>query len=111
MRQEFTKRTKLDAFARSGGKCEGCGAKLATGRIEYHHDKECTYGGTRELVNCVVLCRGCHDAITRRRIRDIAKSNRVRARHLGIKQESSRPIPGSKASGWKHKLNGEWVRR
>lgn len=41
-----------------------------------------------------------------------AKSIRIRARAIGVKKKpKGRPLPGTKASGWKHKLNGEWVRR
>ena len=107
MRQEFTKRTKLDAFERSGGRCEACRARLFPGNIEYHHSTECTFGGAGELGNCSVLCRACHAAITRKRAAVIAKSNRVRERHLGIKRASSRPLPGSKASGIRRRMNGQ----
>jgi 5-methylcytosine-specific restriction enzyme A len=111
MRAEFTKATKLDAWTRANGHCEQCTAKLFPGNIEYHHDKECAYGGTNSVDNCILLCRACHGSITRRRMTDIAKSNRVRAAHLGIKRGSGRPLPGSKASGWKRKMSGTWERR
>lgn len=39
------------------------------------------------------------------------KNRRVRQRHIGAHVTRSRPLPGTKASGWKHKMNGEWVRR
>jgi 5-methylcytosine-specific restriction endonuclease McrA len=84
MRQEFPKRIKLAAFDRAGGKCELCGAKLFAGNIEYHHSKECTFGGEPTLENCVCACRGCHRAVTNRQAKVVAKSNRVRAKHLGI---------------------------
>jgi hypothetical protein len=35
---------------------------------------------------------------------------RVRKRHLGIVKRT-RPIPGSRASGWKRKVNGTVERR
>lgn len=113
MRQEFTKRVKLDAWERCGGRCEGnCGgAKLYPGKYEFHHDTECTFGGQATADNCLVLCIACHSAITRKRASVIAKSNRVRERHLGIKRVSGRPLPGTKASGWRRKLNGTWERR
>ena len=40
-----------------------------------------------------------------------AKWYKVRKRARGIKPKYKRPVPGSKASGWKHKLNGRWERR
>lgn len=98
MRQEFSKATKLDAWTRSGGRCQCCTAKLFPGNIEYHHGVECTYDGGNSTSNCIVLCRACHSAITRKRAADIAKSNRVRAAHLGIKR-SKRTIPGRRFNG------------
>lgn len=84
-RAEFTKRTKAKAFNRSGGKCQSCGVKLAYGNIEFHHDRECTFGGDGNLGNCVVLCRNCHRDITNHRVPVIAKSNRQRAAHIGLR--------------------------
>jgi 5-methylcytosine-specific restriction enzyme A len=89
MRHEFSKRTKLIAWNRSQGRCEACGVKLFTGRIEYHHDKECTFGGSAELENCIVLCRSCHEIITGKRAAVIAKSSRIRGKHIGIKKPRS----------------------
>jgi 5-methylcytosine-specific restriction protein A len=85
-RREFTKAVKLDAWKRAAGQCEKCTAKLFPGNVEYHHDKECTYGGAATIENCVVLCRACHSTITGKRAKDIAKSNRVRNRNIGIKK-------------------------
>jgi len=85
-RAEFSKATKLDAWRISRGHCMKCTAKLFSGNIEYHHDKECTFGGGATLDNCIVLCRTCHSSITKERAAVIAKSNRVRNRHLGIKK-------------------------
>jgi 5-methylcytosine-specific restriction protein A len=86
-RREFTKAIKLAAWKRCGGHCEGCTAKLYPGRIEYHHKTEDTFGGEPTLENCSVLCIACHGAITGERAKVIAKSSRVRAKHLGIKRK------------------------
>lgn len=110
-RAEFTKATKLLAFRNSGGRCQQCTARLGPGNTEYHHDKECTFGGSSDLANCIVLCRACHRIITSFQAALIAKSNRIRERHLGIKRKSSRPMPGSKASGRRKKFNGTVERR
>lgn len=98
MRQEFPKSVKLAAWNAAGGHCQNCTAKLFAGNIEYHHDRECTFAGSAELGNCVVLCRACHSIITRSRAPVIAKSNRVRNRHLGIKR-AKRTIPGRRFNG------------
>ena len=89
-RAEFTAKTKRYALNRCAGKCQSCGVPLtpATG-VEFHHDLECTYGGNNDISNCVVLCGNCHSNITIARVSVIAKSNRVRAKHLGLRNRRS----------------------
>lgn len=41
----------------------------------------------------------------------IAKGSRREARHLGIPRSKSRPLDGTKASGWRKKLDGTVERR
>lgn len=111
-REEFSKRTKLEAFTRCRGRCEGagCGALLRPGHFDYDHDKPAAFGGGATIENCRVLCLGCHRQKTSKRdIPAIAKTNRIRARQAGLKKKSN--FPGSKDSGWKKKMNGEVVRR
>lgn len=110
-RREFTKAIKLAARNRCGGNCEGCTGKLFPGKYEFHHDKEDTFGGEPTLENAVVLCINCHDRITYSRAKVIAKSNRVRNKFLGIKTKKSRPIPGSKASGLRRRMDGTVEKR
>lgn len=109
--RSFPKKVKVAAWKRANGQCEGCHGKLYPGKFEYHHDKEFTFGGESALENCVVLCVACHDKITYSRAKDVAKSNAVRNKHAGIKKTQARPLMGTKASGWKRKMDGTWVRR
>ena len=102
MRREFSKGTKLSAFMRAGGLCEKCGVKLFKKSTEYHHVKEATFDGEPTLENCLAICTACHREITRGRAPAIAKSNRIRKRHVGIKK--ARTI-----LAWR-KFNGELVR-
>ena len=110
-RAEFSRRTRLDAWDRQGGKCNDCGRKLYPGdRIEYDHIITCEQGGGNSLDNCQVLCGWCHDGKTVVDIKRTAKSRSVRAGHIGAKKPK-RPMMGSKASGWKHTLNNGWQKR
>lgn len=104
-RQEFPKKIKLAAFQRSLGSCEECHARLTPGKFEYDHIKEATFNGEPTLDNCRVVCTPCHTRKTSQRAAVIAKSNRQRAKHLGIKRKG-RKIPGSKGSGFRRRFDG-----
>lgn len=111
MRLEFSRRTKLDAWTRAKGHCEQCGCKMLAG-AEYDHDTPCELGGDNSLDNCVCLCPKCHRLKTSGHdIPRIAKAKRQEAKHKNAKTKSSRPMPGSRASGWSKKMDGSVVRR
>lgn len=110
-RQEFTKKTKLAAFARAGGRCEcGCGKKLMPGDVEYDHITAAALGGDNSLENCRVLSRACHRAKTNGDVAAIAKSNRNRAKHIGA-HKSKHPMRCGRHSKFKKKLDGTVVLR
>lgn len=77
MRREFSKRTKLEAWQRAKGCCEGegCGIKLDGKRVEYDHVIADALGGEPTLANCRVLCVVCHLGKTRSDAGKIAKTN------------------------------------
>jgi len=111
-RQEFTTSVKEAAFERSGGICE-CGCKLPIqGRPDYdHYPKPAALGGPGTLDNCRVLDRKCHAKITREKdIPAIAKGKRI-VRKSRNTWTRSRPMPGSRASGWRRKMDGTTERR
>jgi hypothetical protein len=68
-------------------------------------------GGERRESNLRPFLREHHKAKTAKDVAEKSRVYRVRAKHLGARKRTSRPIPGSKASGWKHTMSGEWVRR
>lgn len=112
MRQEFSAKVKVAAFERAGGHCENktCGAKLYTGKFRYDHVIPDWMGGPNTLDNCKVTCLACDRVKTARDQQNIAKTRRVRARHLGA-VSSRNPLPCGKRSPFKKKLTGEVVRR
>lgn len=84
-RHEFHRSVMLEAWKRCGGRCEKCTAKLMPGRYQYDHIVPDALGGEPTLDNCQVLCSACHGEKTAKRdVPAVAKSNRVRAKHLGI---------------------------
>lgn len=110
MRREFSPKVKRAAFERAKGHCEDCGQKLFPGNIEYDHAREDFFEGEPTLDNCVVLCRGCHRVKTAAMRPIVDKTRRQAAKNAGIKAKSS-PLPGSKASGWRKRMDGTVERR
>lgn len=83
-RREFSRKVKAQAWARCGGRCEKCTAKLFPGKYAYDHDLPDQMGGEPTLENCRVLCDACHDEKTFTvDIPTIRKSDRQRDRHIG----------------------------
>jgi 5-methylcytosine-specific restriction protein A len=114
-RAEFSPKTKLLAFRRAGGCCEKCGNKIvgSRGPVQYDHIIPAAIGGSNELDNCQVLCkRPCHDLKTHKTdVPEIARSARLEKKAAGIKKRKGKPMPGTTASGWKHKMDRSWERR
>ena len=124
-RAEFTRTTKLAAWKRAGGPddplCEcGCRQPISdSDPAEYHHIMEAEAGDTEArraylklLVNCLCVRRSCHKRITRTEtMTRIVKSRSQRAGKANAKRQPSRPVPGSKASGWYKPVNGPARRR
>jgi hypothetical protein len=120
-RTEFPQSVKKAAFARcckNGTKpgvpqCENCGIELnrRTGTIYEHLDPD-GLGGKPTFENCGVWCFTCSDIKTHTEDNPrMAKADRVARKHYGLHKPKGRPMPGSKASGWKKPMNGPAVRR
>lgn len=110
-RREFPAKVKVAAFQRANGRCEACTAKLMPGKIRYDHILPDQLGGEPTLENCACICSACHTAKTSRQdVPAIAKAKRIQQKHL-LRKTSSRPLPGSKASGWRKPFNRPPERR
>lgn len=99
-------RTKL--FHAHEGICCLCKLPIFAGRGDkwiVEHIKPLWLGGADDTTNMAPAHERCAIEKTTREAPVKAKSDRVRARHLGIKK-STRPIPGSKASGIRKRMNG-----
>ncbi|WP_366142407.1 HNH endonuclease signature motif containing protein [uncultured Roseibium sp.] len=110
-RLEFTRKTRAKAFERASGRCEKCSAKLKTGEAEYDHILPAELEGDNDLQNCQVLCRICHREKTTRDVQGIRKADRQRDSFSGAKKPKGRPLPGSRNSKFKRKMDGTVVPR
>jgi 5-methylcytosine-specific restriction protein A len=98
---------RLALFLRAGGRCQACGWLLAPGtRWEVDHILPRALGGRDAPDNLQVLCRTCHAGKTARQDAPaLAKTRRLKARHLGATRPRS-IMPGSRRSRWKKGLDG-----
>lgn len=118
MRREFPSSVRVVAFTRAGGRCEMCTSRLSPGNVHYDHRIADGLGGEPVLENCSVLCRSCHgaktfvgDGLQAGDVTRIAKAKRVAAKNIGAREKRGPALMGTKRTGWKHKISGEWVRR
>lgn len=84
-RQEFSEKTKRQAFARANGKCEcGCGRDLY--KPEYHHIIPAFLEGadSNSLENCQCINAGCHKRETKRQRPEINRTRRLEKKRLGL---------------------------
>lgn len=84
---------------------------LAADKWDIDHKIALINGGQNRESNLAPVLREPHRAKTSRDVAEKAKVERTRQKHLGLKSKSSRPMPGSKASPWKMKMNGTVERR
>lgn len=92
MRREFSAKTKLAAWERCNGNCEGCHARII-GRAEYDHILPDAMGGEPTLENCAVLCSKCHRIKTSTGdVPRIAKTKRTKRKAIGAWPKSTRPL-------------------
>lgn len=116
-RLNFTAKTKRAAFQQCGGHCMcGCGYKFKDWREpEYNHIIPTSILRDNSLKNCMVLRRACHKEVTKADRREIDKTRRIIKKQLAPKAKKkawpSRPMPGTKRSGWKRPMNGRAHRR
>lgn len=126
-RREFPNSVKRAAYQRSNGICEchlikgvqglvpgGCNQPLGPGNLFYEHINPDGRGGGNDLSNCACLTKTCWKIKTRTFDQPIvAKVNRQFDMQIGVKTGASGadPIPGTVASGWRHRMRGKWERR
>jgi len=104
-------RVKARIVERQGGKCAETGLifgpKMAP---EFDHIIALINGGQNRESNIQAICAWAHAQKTKQDVAQKSKNARVRSKHLGIHQAKS-PLPGSRKSKWKRKVNGTVVPR
>ncbi len=97
--KEFSPATKVKAYERCGGRCEGCGAVLRPGKFHYDHVVAVGLGGENSLENCAVLCRPCHDEKTHGSDnRIMGKADAQKKAHIGATRQKAKIPSRAKAA-------------
>ena len=110
MRRRFRKSDLLAILHdRQGGKCAICGHTIGE-EEQFHADHiiPLAIGGEDSLSNIQIVHAPCHRSKTKDDVKTIAKVRRIRN---GGRKRKGRPMPGSRLTPWKKKLNGRTVRR
>ena len=112
-RPVFSTSFRLNLFLKWKRSCAKCSQKIDAGKAwDIDHILPLALGGTNEAENLQILCKPCHQAkTTKDDIPRIAKTKRLKARHLGVRSPSAGQIPESKRSAWKRQFDGSVVRR
>ena len=112
-RQEFPRSVKRVAWELCKGCCAHCGNPIRPGSGPiYDHRVPDAVGGDPVIGNCQVLCRICNSLKTFvDDIPQIAKTLRILRKIAKADRPKSRPMAGSKASGWKKHMDGSVSRR
>lgn len=94
-RIEFTKKVRIEVYARAGGKCEKCKAALKVSEGEYDHVIPFWISRDSSASNAQLLCVTCHrapGAKTADDQRTIAKIKRLKMKHEGTFPPSKSPL-------------------
>jgi 5-methylcytosine-specific restriction endonuclease McrA len=112
-RRHISTRDRAKIFAGEGGVCHVCLGKIQVGEAwDVSHEIPLALGGDDCGDNLRVAHRKCHASVTRvEDIPAIAKAKRREAAHTGTKAKSRRPMPGSRASGLRKRMDGRVERR
>jgi 5-methylcytosine-specific restriction enzyme A len=106
-RKRFPARALMARLLEFGGRCADCRCKTGgAAGLDWDHIHPLAMGGADELDNLQPLCRGCHKAKTKTDAAQIGKARRMDQRNAGIKRQPRNPLPGSKSSKFKRRIDG-----
>lgn len=105
-------RVRIRVFEKYGGICYRSGVKISPGdKWDCDHIIALANGGKHAEDNLAPILIIPHREKTKEDRKIQSKIYKIRKRHLGLAKPKGRPMPGTKASGLKKKMNGEVVKR
>jgi 5-methylcytosine-specific restriction protein A len=110
-RQSLSPMKRLAVFEAASGRCHLCGRRIQAGELwEVEHIRAIGLLGEDAESNMAPAHKACHAPKTADDVARISKAKRVKSKHVDRRQ-SRTPMPGSRQSKWKKKMNGEVVLR
>lgn len=106
-------RVRARVFLAKGGKCHRCHRLIRPGagdKWTLEHLIAIANGGANAEPNLDLTCSWCLPAKNAEDVAQKAADYGKRLRHLGLKK-AKHPLPGSRASKWKRKIDGTVVLR
>ncbi|MEJ8476441.1 HNH endonuclease [Roseibium algae] len=99
-------------FIRAGGICHISGIKIRPGmKWQAEHIKPLSMGGENRESNLAPALTEAHKVKTKEEAAARSKADRIRRKMNGTERRKTSPMPGSKSSKFKRRMNGEVVRR
>lgn len=97
---------------RQGWRCAHFGTRFtALDKPQFDHITPLEAGGENRETNLQALCSAAHAVKTKAEAGERKLVRRKRAKHLGFKARSRTPIPGSRDTPWKRRMDGTVERR
>ena len=114
-RQVLTDHQRAKLFLERGGICHRCTVKITLGRRWYdEHLQSLGTGGTNAWDNRVLTCENCFHPKNSEDSKKLAKMRSTAVSNIippSQRQKKGRPIPGSKRSPYRKKIDGTVERR
>lgn len=105
-------RVRVRVFQRHNGVCHVSGRNIRPGETwDLDHVVSLINGGEHREFNLAPALRAPHKEKTKVEMQEKSRVYHKKAKNLGISLKKKKPMPGSKASGWKRKMDGTVVRR
>lgn len=102
----------MRVFERHNGVCHVSGRKVRPGETwDLDHVVSLINGGEHREFNLAPALKAPHKEKTKGEMQEKSSVYHKKAKNLGISLKKKKPMPGSKASGWKRKMDGTIVRR
>jgi len=104
-------KVRVRVFLRFLGICQECGVKIVGKRWICDHRNSLINGGENRESNLGPIHETCDKTKTKADVAEKAKIYRKVAKAIGVRVRQSRPIMGSRASGYKRHFDGRVTKR